>query len=111
IETPIEGNHEELALKHMKRINQCTVCHSDSNSDQLKLLNGTTISFDQSHLVCIQCHGEKGSDWRRGIHGKQVGSWKDDKIRLLCSDCHNAHDPKFKQFVADPPPVRPGKHH
>jgi hypothetical protein len=110
-ETPLDGNHEELLPKHMKRISQCTLCHNESDSDQLKLLNGTMVSFDQSHLVCIQCHGEKGSDWKRGIHGKQIGSWNGTQTRLLCSDCHEAHAPKFKQFVADPPPVKPRTQH
>jgi len=98
-----EGNrppsHIRLDFVHMKDINKCSTCHNPGNMDQLITLNGNKVRFDESFTVCVQCHGEKGRDWKRGIHGKQVGSWAGKKVRYNCTECHDPHSPKFRAMA------------
>ena len=56
--------------------------------------------------LCGQCHGIVKRNWDRGMHGKQVGGWKNSS-RMECVRCHNPHDPKFKKMKAQRAPARP----
>ena len=67
------------------------------------------MSFDQSYLLCGQCHGEKLRDWRAGVHGRRTGQWNGHKTYLLCAHCHNPHQPRFKAIAPKPAPVRPSR--
>ncbi len=78
------------------------------NRDKLKLADGEIIDFTESYRLCGQCHGNIYRDWKAGIHGKRVGSFKGGKrTYFLCVNCHNPHDPKFKPLKPEPPPIRP----
>lgn len=95
--------HEDIALKHTKNV-WCLNCHSPENRNKLKLINGKLISFEESYLLCGQCHGLKLRDWKHGAHGKRTGLWNGEKTYYLCIACHDPHVPKFKKIKPLPPP-------
>jgi len=79
----------------------CLNCHNADDRDRLVKLNGELLTFNQSQLLCGECHGPKLLDWERGIHGKTTGYWDGardvDEIseRRLCVECHSPHAPAF----------------
>jgi hypothetical protein len=83
----------------------CTRCHNLANLDRLQALDGQELTFDQSFVLCGQCHGDKRRDWDGGIHGLQTGSWSGTKLRRSCTACHDPHAPKRPTFEALPAPV------
>jgi hypothetical protein len=99
--------HEDIALRHGAESRWCFDCHDASDRDKLRLADGSTLDFDESYLLCGQCHGTIFRDWRAGIHGRRRGYWNGPKSYLLCAHCHDPHAPKFPKLEALPPPVRP----
>lgn len=99
--------HAALKLEHMKKTQDCKLCHNLSNMSELKLLTGEIIPSSSSPLLCGQCHGLVKRDWDHGVHGKRTKSWSKQGERLACSQCHESHAPKFPQMKADPAPLRP----
>ncbi len=90
--------HWDIKLSHADiNVMDCTTCHTDNNMNQLHSINGKSISFDKSYNLCGQCHSPQLKDWKGGAHGKQVDGWKKPRISKTCTDCHNPHDPSFKQ--------------
>lgn len=79
----------------------CLDCHDHDDRDQLRLLNGEQVGFNESHLLCGQCHGPVLRDWDDGLHGRTNGYWnpaldaEGTSSRLLCVDCHMPHAPAF----------------
>ncbi len=104
---PPRQPHHALRFKHMKNVGDCFLCHDRKNMNNLRLLSGKSIPMDDSHLVCGQCHSEKLRDWKRGMHGKQVGSWRGVRHRSTCADCHAPHQPKYRPTKTLPAPPRP----
>ncbi len=100
--------HQEIAsnLKHMPG-GWCFDCHNPDNRDKLRLANGKLISFEESYILCGQCHGTILREWKAGLHGKRTGMWNGDKQYRLCVHCHWPHEPRFKPIKPFPPPVRP----
>jgi hypothetical protein len=94
-------------LDHGDRSLWCYQCHSVKNIDKLVTANGSLISFDEANQLCGSCHGDKGRDWRDGIHGMTQGYWRGPKRRKLCTHCHNPHNPWFPTIVPEPPPAPP----
>ena len=98
----------------------CLDCHNADDRDKLVKLNGELLSFNDSHLLCGECHGPILRDWDLGIHGKTVGYWnpeqgdEDATVRLLCVECHLPHRPAFSPYQPMPAPVLrvdgPGSH-
>lgn len=108
----LKDEHTDIRLRHAENDRWCLDCHNPKNRDKLKLANGETIKFTESYLLCGQCHGNIYRDWKVGIHGKRIGSFKGGKrVYFLCVNCHNPHDPKFKPLKPEPPPIRPGRTH
>lgn len=105
----LEDMHTDIVLNHAEGQRWCLDCHNPNDRDVLRLVNGSTVAFEESYLLCGQCHGVKLRDWKVGIHGKRTGYWNGDKQFLLCVHCHNPHDPSFKPLKPLPPPVRPGE--
>ncbi|MBF0338436.1 MAG: hypothetical protein HQL05_11460 [Nitrospirae bacterium] len=103
--------HAEIVLKHAAQQRWCLDCHDADNRDRLRLANGDHVTFDESYLLCGQCHGNVFRDWKTGIHGKRIGSWNSDKPGdkkyFLCVNCHNPHSPNFIPVKPLPAPVRP----
>jgi len=99
--------HEDIVFEHDEEHRWCLDCHDADDRDSLHLASGKKISFEESYLLCGQCHGEKLRDWRVGVHGRRTGEWNGDKLYLLCAHCHNPHQPSFRPIVPLPPPRRP----
>lgn len=99
----------------------CLDCHDSEDRDKLVKLNGELLTFNQSHLLCGECHGPKLRDWDRGIHGSTTGFWDmtlDDgetTVRKLCVECHLPHNPAFASMMPMAGPITripgPGSRH
>jgi hypothetical protein len=85
--------HTSISIEHAAVMHFCDACHDLDNLDEFHLIDGTSVSFDESDRVCGQCHGEKHRDWSRGIHGIQTGSWWGTAYRRTCTACHDPHAP------------------
>jgi hypothetical protein len=103
----LKDEHTNIVLNHAQGERWCLDCHDTYDRDKLHLVNGQRIRFEESYRLCGQCHGDKYRDWKVGVHGKRTGMWNGEKQYLLCVNCHNPHDPRFKPLVPMPPPVRP----
>ena len=101
--------HDDIVLRHDEQHRWCLDCHDATDRDWLHLASGERIPFEQSYLLCGQCHGEKLRDWRVGVHGRRTGNWNGHKTYLLCAHCHNPHQPHFKPLEPKPAPVRPSR--
>jgi len=101
--------HTDIVLKHDAEHRWCLDCHDAENRDSLHLASGERISFEQSYLLCGQCHGEKLRDWRAGVHGRRTGNWNGSKGYFLCAHCHNPHQPRFRAIAPKPAPERPAR--
>jgi hypothetical protein len=108
----LKDEHTTIKLHHAEQERWCLDCHNARNRDKLKLADGEIIDFTQSYRLCGQCHGNIYRDWKAGIHGKRVGSFRGGKrTYFLCVNCHNPHDPKFKPLKPEPPPLKPESTH
>ncbi len=105
----LKDMHEEINVEqHGDR--WCYDCHDERNLDKLRLANGQQIRFQESYILCGQCHGNVFEQWKNGIHGKRTGFWNGEKQYLLCVHCHDPHTPRFKAVKPDPAPIRPDAH-
>jgi hypothetical protein len=102
----LKDDHTDIVLNHGEN-RWCYDCHTAENRDQLHLVDGTLIPFEESYRLCGQCHGPQYKDWKVGVHGKRTGMWNGEKQYLLCVSCHNQHSPHFKPLKPEAPPVRP----
>lgn len=103
-----------MQLQHGRGALWCLDCHSAKNRNKLVDRQGTEISFNQPQKLCGNCHGEAYIDWRAGIHGKRIGSWKvgAKKRWWVCTECHNPHTVQVNRFnpiePENPPPLPRG---
>ena len=104
---PMEMAHVEIELRHAEADRWCLDCHDADDRDQLRLVSGELIPFEESQRLCGQCHGDKYRDWRAGVHGRRSGEWNGDKEYLLCVHCHDSHDPTFRPIEPMPAPTPP----
>lgn len=102
-----DSQHNTILLRHAEDQRDCFGCHNPDNRDVLRLANGTTLRFEDSYLLCGQCHGPKLRDWRLGLHGKRTGEWRGKHKYRLCVHCHSPHEPRYKPMPALPRPARP----
>jgi hypothetical protein len=105
----LQDEHAAISLRHAAGQLWCFDCHDPEDRDTLRLVTGEGIPFTESIRLCGQCHGKKLRDWQIGIHGRRTGHWNGDKESLLCTACHNPHNPEFKALTPLPPPERPGR--
>ncbi len=104
----LEDFHEEIQIiNHNEAERWCLDCHNPDNRDVLRLVNGKLISFEESYLLCGQCHGTIFRDWKAGVHGRRTGEWNGKKLYRLCVHCHNPHQPRFQPLAPKPPPIKP----
>jgi hypothetical protein len=94
-------------LNHGDRKLWCYQCHSIKDIDKLVIASGALVTLDQADQLCGSCHGEKGRDWRLGIHGTTQGHWRGEHRRKLCTHCHDPHNPWFATLEPEPPPAPP----
>jgi hypothetical protein len=131
---PMVEDHRDLVFDHGGGRFWCyEACHSGRNIDALVSLRGRPIDYDASYKVCGQCHAQREKDWHFGGHGKRagawnaardipltaaellvtererIGTWRNGRVLLNCTACHDPHSPSIKPFTPSPPPdVRPG---
>lgn len=104
----LEDYHQEIELLHGEKTRWCLDCHDERNRDRLRLASGKTIPFEESYILCGQCHGIKLRDWKAGVHGKRTGRWDGKERRyLLCVHCHYPHQPRFPKIKPLPKPISP----
>ena len=101
-----------LELMHGHGALWCLNCHSATNRNKLVDRQGNEISFNQPQKLCGGCHGENYIDWRKGVHGKRIGSWVTGgkKRWWVCTECHNPHTvqaSRFNRLKPEPPPALP----
>jgi uncharacterized CHY-type Zn-finger protein len=95
-------------LKHGDTEYWCYQCHSAKNIDRLVVIaSGKLVSFDEAHVLCGSCHGDKLRDWKLAVHGKTMGNWSGEKLRRSCTGCHNPHKPRFSALVPEARPIKP----
>lgn len=129
----LKEEHSDLAFEHGGGRFWCyDACHDGRNIDSLVSLRGRSIEYDESYKLCGQCHFQRQKDWSFGGHGKRAGAWnepreipltaaellvterdrigvwRDARVRLNCTECHDAHSPSFKPFKPSPPPETRG---
>lgn len=97
---PLREFHSAKHIEHGDTTFWCNFCHNFDNLDTLHLLDGRTATFDESHRLCGECHGDKRRDWALGIHGLQTGYWNGEKTRRTCTACHDPHAPRRPRFEA-----------
>jgi len=107
----LEEEHEDIELVHGIGRFWCLRCHSAEDRDSLTSSNHEAISFDESYLLCGECHYRAQKDFFLGGHGKRIGSWDGEKILTACTTCHDPHDPGIKaRKPLSPPKPRKGLH-
>ncbi|HET8577188.1 MAG TPA: hypothetical protein VFO18_08825 [Methylomirabilota bacterium] len=100
----LELAHTNISLRHAEAQRWCLDCH---DGDKLRLPNGELVGYDQSYVLCGQCHGTVFRDWKAGVHGTRTGAWNGERYYRLCVSCHDAHQPRFKPIAPKPAPVTP----
>jgi hypothetical protein len=98
--------HTGIVLNHGLN-DRCYNCHSRENRDVLLLRDGMAIGFAEAPRLCAQCHGTVFRDWQNGTHGRTSGSWDGSssaQVRLVCTQCHDPHSPKYPRLVPLPGP-------
>ncbi len=103
---PREPNHR-FEFNHGGGRFWCLTCHNPVDRDTLRLFNGSEIPFEEAPLLCSQCHGVIYEEWKEHIHGRWVGSIENPEPDVICTDCHNPHDPEFKPIEPEKPPEKP----
>ena len=131
----LKDEHTELDFQHGGGRFWCyDACHNRKDMNNLVSLHGEPISFNEPYKLCGQCHFRRQKDWYFGGHGKRagtfpnqrevpaehgkidfskrskIGTWKsDERVLLVCTECHDAHSPSIKPYQPSPPPqVRRG---
>lgn len=103
------GEHRDIELDHGAN-DRCLNCHHRENRNALVDHGGEEIPFSDVPRLCGKCHGTIYRDWKRGIHGKRVGSWQldsADRRAFACNECHDPHAPRFPSLTPAPPPRGP----
>ena len=103
------GAPHQAALHHGQGRFWCLDCHQGNDRDALHTVGGAKVDFDQSYLVCGQCHGARQRDWAFGAHGKRVAGWQGERQIYACTHCHDPHNPLLQpRAPSPPPPLRAG---
>jgi len=109
----LQEPHDNFKLEHGlhgKGEFWCFTCHRLKGTGGLKTLEKEKLAFDESYIVCAQCHGKQTRDWAFGAHGKRVKGWQGDRLLLNCTVCHFQHKPAIaaREPALGPPPMRRG---
>lgn len=100
-------------VRHGRTNMWCNTCHQLEDKNSLRTVFGDPVNFDDSYLVCAQCHSRVYEDWQYGAHGKRQKRWRGGREIDTCTHCHNPHiNPGFEPRQPLPPPgVRKGMQH
>ncbi|MDT8446514.1 MAG: cytochrome C [bacterium] len=97
--------HVEVKLNHGQGRYWCLTCHNENDRDHLWSLKKQPISFNESYLLCGQCHFARQKDFFYGGHGKRKANWNGPKKLTNCTECHNPHNPAIRPRVPRVKPV------
>jgi len=104
-----------LRTRHTREIHHgggkmwCLSCHDIDNVAYLTTLGDRKFGLDQAYIVCGNCHPYRQKDWYFGGHGKRVSGWREERVILNCTHCHDPHAPAIPPRPPQPPPpVRAG---
>jgi hypothetical protein len=103
--------HERIKLDHGNN-RFCLNCHHPTNRNAFVDYDGAEIREADVVLLCAKCHGPTYRDWKAGAHGRRNGYWNTSigpQTRLRCIECHDPHQPAFKQMKPLPPPRYPAR--
>ncbi len=105
----LQGEHADIDARFDHgRNTQCLNCHHPGNRNVYVGYGDTEIPPDQPEQLCGKCHGTMYRDWRHGVHGRSNGYWDTSqgaRTRLVCTQCHDPHNPAFKPMRPDPAPI------
>ncbi|MFQ5415528.1 MAG: hypothetical protein ACE5FL_00620 [Myxococcota bacterium] len=101
----LEDEHDAMDFEHGDL--WCLHCHDIDDHSKLHLADAAPVEFEESWRLCTQCHSQKLSAWRAGVHGKRTGHWRGSKEYRTCVSCHDPHRPPFKALEPEPPPLPP----
>lgn len=88
--------HWDIKMQHAnENAMNCATCHNGEDMDNLNSLTGASIDYNQSYLLCAQCHSSQFTDWKGGAHGKNIGGWAKPRAAMTCVNCHNPHQPQI----------------
>lgn len=105
----LDDEHEDWTLDHGQDRFWCLACHDSENRDKLVDRGGKLIGFDESHLLCGDCHFQQQADFMYGAHGKRLETWEGERHIVACAQCHDVHSPRIKPREAwRPPKARTG---
>lgn len=94
----LKRSHWDITLEHGNaHTMNCITCHNGATMNELHSLTGEKIDFNQSYLLCAQCHNTQFKDWAGGAHGKNIGGWAAPRAINTCVNCHNPHKPAFEK--------------
>lgn len=94
------NEHKDIQLEHGNN-RFCLNCHHPTNRNAFVDYDGSEIAQADVVLLCAKCHGPTHRDWTAGVHGRQNGHWNaamGDRTKLRCIQCHDPHNPKFKEM-------------
>ena len=101
---PLQDMHAEVNLVHGGGRFWCVTCHNDERN-YLASMKNQKISFNESHLLCGQCHSARQKDFFFGAHGKRKDNWEGTKRLTNCTECHNPHNPSIRRRTPRVAPV------
>jgi formate-dependent nitrite reductase cytochrome c552 subunit len=92
--------HQRLEFAHGQLA--CYSCHNPSNSETLRLADGSEVAYAEVLTLCSQCHSKQAESFAHGAHGGMNGHWdlsRGPQTKNNCIDCHDPHSPKYPQMV------------
>lgn len=92
--------HQGMTFDHGKLA--CYACHNPSDSDSLRLADGTSVEFSDVMTLCAQCHGPQATAFAHGAHGGMTGYWdlkRGPQTKNNCIDCHDPHAPQYPKMI------------
>jgi 5-methylcytosine-specific restriction endonuclease McrA len=80
----------------------CYACHNPSESDALRLADGSSVAYENVMALCSQCHSKQAESFAHGAHGGMNGYWdlgRGPQMKNNCIDCHDPHVPKYPKMI------------
>ncbi len=92
--------HRGMTFNHGKLV--CYACHNPDNADQLRLADGTSVTYTNVMSLCSQCHSKQAESFAHGAHGGMNGFWdltRGPQTKNNCIDCHDPHEPAYPKMI------------
>ena len=96
--------HTDIVLKHDEEHRWCLDCHDAEDRDSCTWPAASACRSTSRTGCAASATARSYRDWRAGVHGRRTGDWNGHKRYLLCANCHNPHQPRFKPVEPKPAP-------